>query len=99
MRKPSDCPRERHPVNVLFRADGQVLFDESLAPSGFWSDGESTVYYRMQVPVGTHELYIGMSDSGRDEGFDYTGQTEFTLAQGQHVVVEFDHLQQTFIFR
>ena len=99
MRKPSDCPRERHPVNVLFRTDGQVLFDKSLAPSGYWKDGESTVYYRMQVPAGSHDLYIGMSDSGREEGFDYTGQTEFTLAKGQHVVVEFDHLQKTFIFR
>ena len=99
MRKPSDCPRERHAVTVLFRTDGQVLFDQSILPSGFWKDGESTVYYRMEVPVGSHELFIGMSDSGRDEGFDYTGQTEFTFAQGQHVVVEFDHLQQTFIFR
>jgi len=99
MRKPSDCPRERHPVKVLFRTDGQVQFDKSLAPSGFWNDGESTVYYRVEVPAGTHELYIGMSDSGREQGFDYTGQTEFTLAEGQHVVVEFDHLQKTFIFR
>jgi ferredoxin/coenzyme F420-reducing hydrogenase delta subunit len=99
MRKPSDCPRERHAVDVLFRADEQVLFDKSLSPSGFWKDGQSTVYYRMEVPIGSHELFIGMSDSGREEGFDYTGQTEFTLANGQHVVVEFDHLQQTFIFR
>lgn len=99
MRKASDCPRERHPVNVVFSADGQVLFDKSLQPSGFWKDGESTVYYRMEVPAGSHELFIGMSDSGREDGFDFSGQTEFALAEGQHVVVEFDHLQQTFIFR
>ena len=99
MRKPSDCPRERHPVKVLFSANGQVLFEQSIAPSGFWNDGESTVYYRMELPSGSHELFIGMSDSGRDDGFDYSGQTEFTLAKSQHVVVEFDHLQQTFIFR
>ena len=99
MRKPSDCPRERHPVKVLFSADNQVLFDQSMPPSGFWNDGESTVYYRMELPSGSHELFIGMSDSGREDGFDYSGQTEFTLAQGQHVVVEFDHLQRIFIFR
>lgn len=99
MRKPTDCPRERHPVDVLFSTDGEVLFDKSLSPSGFWKDGESTVYYRMEIPAGKHTLYIGMSDSGRKEGFDYTGQTDFTLAKGQHVVVEFDHLQKIFIFR
>lgn len=99
MRKPSDCPRERHPVDVLFSADDQVLFDQSLLPSGFWRDGESTVYYRMELPAGSHELFIGMSDSGRADGFDYTGGTALTLTEGQHVVVEFDHLQKTFIFR
>ena len=76
-----------------------MLFDRSLQPSGFWRDGESTVYYRMELPAGSLNLFIGMSDSGRGEGHDYTGQTEFTLAEGQHVVVEFDHLQKIFIFR
>lgn len=99
MRTPLDCPRERHPVKVMFSADGQVLYERSLSPSGFWKDGVSTVYYRMVLPAGSHELFIGMSDSGREQGFDYSGQTEFTLAERQHVVVEFDHLQQTFIFR
>jgi len=99
MRKPTDCPRERHPVVVSFNADGQTLYQQSLQPSGFWKDGESTIYYRIEIPAGSHELFIGMNDSGREQGFDFSGQTEFTLAEGQHVVVEFDHLQQTFIFR
>jgi coenzyme F420-reducing hydrogenase delta subunit len=99
MRKPTDCPRERHPVDVEFSADGVVLFQQSLVPSGFWKDGESTVYYRVELPAGSHQLFIGMSDSGRKDGFDYSGQTEFTLAKGQHVVVEFDHLNKSFIFR
>jgi len=99
MRKPSDCPRERHPVDILFSDNGQVLYEQSLTPSGFWKDGESTVYYRMEVPAGSHDLFISMSDSGREQGFDYSGQTEFTLAEGQHMVIEFDHLERIFIFR
>jgi len=99
MRKPTDCPRERHPLKVAFRADDQVLYEQELSPSGFWKDGESTVYYRMELPAGNHDLFIGMSDSGRDQGFDYTGRTEFKLAEGQHIVVEFDDLQKSFIFR
>ena len=99
MRTASDCPRERYPVDVTFSADDEILFQQSLAPSGIWKDGESTVYYRMEVSAGSHELFIGMSDSGREQGYDYNGQTEFTLADGQHVVVEFDHLTKSFIFR
>jgi len=99
MRKPSDCPRERHPVSVSFSADDELLYKQSLLPSGVWRDGESTVYTRVELPVGDHTFFIGMSDSGREEGFDFTGQTEITLTEGQHVVVEFDAEHKTFIFR
>ncbi len=99
MRKPSDCPRERHPVDVSFSADDELLYEQSLPPSGFWKDGESTVYYRLELAAGSHDLFIGMSDSGREEGFDYSGRTKFTLAKGQHMVVEFDHLQKSFTFK
>ena len=99
MRKPSDCPRERYPVKVLFSIDNEIMYDQLLLPSGFWKDGESTIYNRIELPAGNHELAIEMSDSGRSKGFDFSGQSNITLAKGQHVVVEFDHLQKTFIFR
>ena len=62
MRKPTDCQRERHPVDVMFSADGEILYQQSLAPSGFWKDGKSTVYYRVELAAGSHQLFIGMSD-------------------------------------
>jgi len=99
MRKPSDCPRERYPVRVSFSSAGEVLYEQKLQPSGFWKDGESTIYYRVELPAGTHNLSIGMSDSGREDGFDFTGQSQISLAEGQHIVVEFDHLQKAFVFR
>ena len=37
MRKPSDCPRERHPVRVEIRSGGNTLYHDTLAPSGIWS--------------------------------------------------------------
>ncbi|MCP4048998.1 MAG: hydrogenase iron-sulfur subunit, partial [Gammaproteobacteria bacterium] len=99
MRKPSDCPRERHAVRVSFSADDEMLYEQNLLPSGVWKDGESTIYNRIELPVGDYNFFVGMSDSGREEGFDYTGQTELTLTEGQHVVVEFNGLQETFVFR
>jgi quinol-cytochrome oxidoreductase complex cytochrome b subunit/coenzyme F420-reducing hydrogenase delta subunit/NAD-dependent dihydropyrimidine dehydrogenase PreA subunit len=99
MRKPTDCPRARHPVNVSFSVDGEPRYSQSLPPSGFWSDGESVIYDRIELPAGEHELFIGMSDSGRPQGFDYTGGTNITISAGQHFVVEFDHREKSFIFR
>jgi ferredoxin/coenzyme F420-reducing hydrogenase delta subunit len=99
MRKPSDCPRERHPVKISFSIDNELMYNRTLSPSGFWNDGESTVYNRIELPAGSHELFIGMSDTGRMEGFDFDGGARVELAEGQHLVVEFDHRQKTFIFR
>ena len=99
MRKTSSCPRERYPVKVSFSVDDELMYSQILSPSGFWKDGESTAYKRIELPAGQHELFIGMSDSGRTEGFDFKGRTSIGLLKGQHVVVEFDHRLKTFIFR
>lgn len=99
MRKPTDCPRERHPVKLSFSSDGTIRYQQTLPPSGLWNDGESTVYHRIELPAGTHEFFIGMVDSGRTQGFDYQGRSEVRLQKGQHVVVEFDRLRKEFVFR
>ena len=99
MRKPSSCQRERRPVRVSFSLDGETIYQQSLAPSGIWKDGESVIYDRIELPAGKHDLFIGMSDSDRSEGFDFEGQATIELSKGQHVVVEFDHRQKAFIFK
>lgn len=98
MRKLTDCPRERRPLDLVFRVDGETVFEETLQPEGIWNDGESNVYARFPISAGTHRLFIGMNDSGREEGFDYQLEAEFTLVPEQHVVVEFDSRQQVFVF-
>ena len=99
MRKPMDCPRERKPVTVVFRVDGENVYQETLPPSGIWSDGESTVYVRIPVSAGEHRFFIGMTDSGRVAGFDYELDTSVNLRPEQHMVVEFDSERKTFVFR
>jgi Fe-S-cluster-containing hydrogenase component 2 len=99
MRNPMDCPRERHPVQVVFSADGDVLYQESRPASGLWNDGESSVYQRIEVTAGKHRLFIGMRDTDRDSGFDYQLDEEILLESHQHLVVEFDGLNKTFVFR
>jgi len=99
MRKPVDCPRERHSIGVEFRADGAVLYQEILPPSGLWADGKATVYQRLQIDAGSHNLFIGMNDSGSGGGFDYDMTTVRDILPGQNLVIDFDELQQAFVFR
>jgi ferredoxin/coenzyme F420-reducing hydrogenase delta subunit len=99
MRKPLDCPRERHPVRISFSVDDKEMYNRILPPSGFWEDGESTVYKRIELPAGSHDLFIGMNDSGNMDEFDFEGRATITLSEGQHLLVEFDHRQKSFIFK
>ncbi|MEJ8569357.1 4Fe-4S binding protein [Elongatibacter sediminis] len=99
MRKPMDCPRERRPLRVELRADGEVLYQRTLEASGLWSDGESTVYARFTLPAGTHRMFVGMADSGRETGFDYRHERAVTLRPGQHVVIDFDPANDRFRIR
>jgi hypothetical protein len=99
MRKADDCPRERLPIHIAFGSDGTTLYEASRAPTGLWNDGESNVYHRMVIPAGKRKLFISMIDSGREEGFDYSLEQEIDFAPGQHVVVEFDSIAQSFIFK
>jgi hypothetical protein len=98
MRKPSECPRERHPVMVELRADGGVLYRVTSPPSGLWSDGKATVYRRLQVSAGQHDLFVGMNDSG-GKGFDFEASVTRQLSPGQNLVIDFNELQQAFVFR
>jgi len=90
MRKPSDCPRERHPVRIELRADDHILYEDVLLPSGIWSDGKSNIYNRVEIDAGIHHLFVGMNDSGGDAGFDFENAANIDIAPGRNVVVRFD---------
>jgi hypothetical protein len=99
MRKPSDCPRERHPIRIELRSGETVLYDRVLAPSGIWSDGKANVYRRIVIPAGSHALSVGMNDSGGDRGFDYEATANIDVVPGRNVVIRFDEQLQLFSIR
>jgi len=99
MRKPSDCPRERHVVRFELRSGDDVLYEDVLSPSGIWSDGKANIYQRVVVPAGTHDVFVGMNDSGGSAGFDYETRTSVDVAPGRNVVVGFDTEQKQFTVR
>jgi hypothetical protein len=99
MRKPSECPRERHPLRVELRSGADTLYSDTLLPSGLWSDGKSNVYQRIVVPAGRHDLFVGMNDSGREQGFDYEHSASVDVVPGRNVVIRFDENQNGFVIR
>ncbi len=99
MRKPSECPRERHSVRIELRSDDAVLFREVLVPSGIWSDGKANIYRRIIVPARTHDLFVGMNDSGDEDGFDFEESRRIDIAPGRNVVVRFDEQLHQFSIR
>jgi len=99
MRKRDDCPRERLPVRVEFRSGDKTLYEAIRRPTGLWKDGSANVYQRLQVPSGARRLFVGMNESGLTGEFDYSLESEVHLKVGDHLVVEFDETQKTFIFK
>jgi hypothetical protein len=99
MRKPADCPRERHPVRLELRSGDTALFRAVLPPSGIWSDGKANIYRRIVVPSGQHELFVGMNDSGGETTFDYQYSKRLDIAPGSNIVVRFDTELQQFTIR
>jgi hypothetical protein len=97
MRKPTECPRERHPIYIELRADDQLIFARTLLPSGLWNDGKSNVYQRTKVAAGDYLIFVGMNDSGASDSFDYELTRKLTIKPGHNVVITFDDLHDTFV--
>lgn len=97
MRKPDECPRERHDIEVEMRIDDSVLYSETLSPSGFWKDGKATVYSRTAIDAGEYELFVGMNDTGPDTGLNFVLQRRLTIEPGRNIVVTFDALHGSFV--
>ena len=99
MRAPTVCPRERHPVRVELRTGDETLYQKTLLPSGIWADGKASIYERIEVQAGVHELFVGVNDSGGDAGFDFSETLTIDLTSGRNLVVQFDDQLQQILIR
>ena len=99
MREPNDCPRERHPVRVELRSGASTLYRQTVQPSGFWADGKASIYQRIEVPSGMHEIFVGVNDSGGESNFDFVKSVTIDLTSGRNLVVQFDEQTQQILVR
>jgi hypothetical protein len=83
MRKPDECPRERHQVHVDMRLDDSLVYSDR----------------RTTTDAGEYALFIGMNDSGSGDGYDYERRQDVTIVPGQNLVITFDDMQKTFVIK
>jgi hypothetical protein len=87
MRRPTECPRGRPAVHLLFRMDGSTLLDAELPPSGLSGDGPSRIYRVFPVRAGEHQVSLLLHEPGRDA--DYRFERGVFLTPGQNLVIDF----------
>ncbi len=93
MRKPEDCPRERSPIIIEARLDGEIIFSKTMPPPGIFNDGGVNIYYNSKVPAGKHKFEIKMDDSVRKQGFNHTLEQGININPAQILLVEFEPLK------
>jgi hypothetical protein len=99
MRRTEICPRRRPSVDVELVVDDDLVFRETLPPSGIAGDGPSRVYQKFVLPAGEHTIAVRMRDNPQTTGFDYDTARKVVLAAGQNLVIDFSPADGGFFFR
>jgi hypothetical protein len=89
MRRPMDCSRERVPLYVEVIMDGNSILSKSYNPTGLAKDGSASIYERITVKPGQHQLIAKLRDSKREEGFDYESEATININPKQLFVIDF----------
>jgi len=90
MRKPMDCPRERSPLSIELRLDGELAIQDVFEAPGLYNDQSVDVYRNIKVPQGEHRLSVWMNDDVRVNGPTYQFEQTVNLQPAQRLVVKFD---------
>lgn len=83
------CPRERSPLQIELRLDGETLYHAAVPASGLYSDGVSSMYRRFTIEAGRHYLQLLMNDDSAHEGYNLRLEQDVDLRPGQVMVATF----------
>ncbi|MBF0399651.1 MAG: hypothetical protein HQL80_02075 [Magnetococcales bacterium] len=98
MRRKSECSRERANVVVDIILDDQHMAQQTFGPPGLHRDGTVFVYSKFPLPAGEHQLTVGMRNSAREQGHDFSKSARVTIQPGQLLVVGFDDIKMELTF-
>ena len=89
MRKAEKCERERSPVSIEVDIDGKTVLARTAVPSGLSRDGASTLYQRMNIPAGQHQIAVRFKDDQKSAGFTSQVEETVTLKPAQVLVIDY----------
>lgn len=90
MRKVMDCPRQRSPVTVELRLDGEPEIEDVFQAPGLYQDQSVDVYRNVKVTSGEHRLSVWMNDDVNVDGPTHRLDQTVNLLPAQRLVVSFD---------
>lgn len=99
MRRVEQCERRRMPLFLEIDIDGSAIARVEAPPSGLWGDGAASVYARIDLQPGEHELTARLRDSSRESGWDYVRTERVVLQPGRYFTISFDAATGGFLFR
>ena len=99
MRRSEVCERERLPLILELDIDGERVVEMTAMPSGMWNDGPASVYERLLVSPGVHEVSVRLRDTDRVNGWDYSKSENVELKPGRYFTITFKAETGGFQFR
>ncbi len=90
MRRDFDLVRERLPVRLWIRIDGNQVLQRTLAPHGLWGDGNAIALERLPVPPGEHDVEIRIGDGKDPQQWQFTDRRSLVFEPARRRVVLFE---------
>lgn len=89
MRAPTVCPREKSPLFIEMAIDDQVVYEQTVTPSGLHNDGILALYETFTLDAGRTNLEIRVKDDTRADDFSHRLKETVELDPERILVLEF----------
>lgn len=89
MRQASLCPPEKSPLYAELQIDEQMLYRNTITPSGVHNDGVLAEYREITVPAGLTRITLRIRDHSGAPDFTHVLDRLITIEDGHIVTIQF----------
>ena len=87
------CSRERLPVRLQVSVDGVVRVEQSYAPGGVFSDGNSGAVESLRLPEGSHHVAVAIGETSDANDWKFSEARTLEFDSKSRRVVLFDRVE------